>query len=152
MKFFTSLFLLSLFAIAGYAGSDRAELFAVDHQAVNAQMTELNRVENYVNEHPGTTLDALQQQNSSLLNNINLNSSTAFISSGDGPAGIPSFLWGCILGWIGILIVYLITEDSEETKKALYGCIAQALTGCLLYVLFWVLFWGAAWGGSFWWY
>lgn len=54
----------------------------------------------------------------------------------DGPAlGIPSFLWGCVLGWVGLLIVYLITENTDETKKALWGCIASSVVGIVIYVV-----------------
>ena len=60
----------------------------------------------------------------------------------DGPAGIPAFLWGCVLGWIGILVVYLVTEDSDETKKALYGCLIGWGLGFLLYILFVVVLFG----------
>jgi hypothetical protein len=40
------------------------------------------------------------------------------------PANIPAFCWGACLSWIGILLVYYITDkDQAQTKKALYGCI-----------------------------
>ncbi len=55
----------------------------------------------------------------------------------DEPAlGIPSFIWGFVLGWVGILIVYLVTEDNEETKKALWGCVASTLLWVGCYFLF----------------
>ena len=41
----------------------------------------------------------------------------------DGPVDIPSFIWGCVAGPVGVLVVYLVTEDNDETKKALLGCI-----------------------------
>ena len=41
---------------------------------------------------------------------------------------IASFLWGCAFGWVGLLIVYLVTDnDKEQTKKALWGCLANGV-------------------------
>jgi hypothetical protein len=79
---------------------------------------------------------------------VNLTESTSTLSAlTEGALGIPSFIWGCVLGWIGILITYLVTQDSEETKKALYGCLIGWVGGFLLYIIFVVLIFG----GSFFW-
>ena len=44
------------------------------------------------------------------------------------PLGIPSFLWGCLLSWVGLLIVYFLTDrDRDESRKALWGCIISTL-------------------------
>lgn len=44
------------------------------------------------------------------------------------PLGIPSFLWGCLLSWVGLLIVYFLTDrDKDETRKALWGCLISTL-------------------------
>jgi zinc transporter ZupT len=50
--------------------------------------------------------------------------------------GIPSFLWGCVFGIVGVLVVYLMTdENKDQTKKAFFGCIAGSLIGTVLYVV-----------------
>lgn len=44
------------------------------------------------------------------------------------PLGIPSFLWGCLLSWVGLLIVYFLTDrDKDESRKALWGCLISTL-------------------------
>ena len=47
------------------------------------------------------------------------------------PLGIPSFLWGCVpagcfpvLGLGGIALVYFMSDSKDETKKAVFGCLA----------------------------
>ncbi len=51
--------------------------------------------------------------------------------------GIPAFWWGCVLGWVGILIVYLVTEDKEAAKKALWGCLVGSAVGIIFYFVLW---------------
>lgn len=48
---------------------------------------------------------------------------------------IPAFWWGCILGWVGILVVFLVTQDSLQTQNALWGCIVGTLLSCVFYGL-----------------
>lgn len=132
------------FSLANVNAAD-GSLFSYDRASVNAQMSELNKVETYVNDHNGVTLDELQAGNSDVIANVNLNANaSSFSSLAEGPAGIPSFLWGCILGVVGILIVYLVTQDSEETKKALFGCLAWVGVWIL-----WVVIWVVIVGNSF---
>lgn len=57
-----------------------------------------------------------------------------------GPTpGIPSFVWGCFFGIAGIIVVHAITDSTEESKKALKGCIINAVfltgTNVLFYLL-----------------
>lgn len=135
-----------LFAFNVNAGN--ASLFQFDQNKVNAEMNQLSKVENYVSTHNGVTLEQLKAENNEIVSGVNLTESTSTLSAlTEGALGIPSFIWGCVLGWIGILITYLVTQDSEETKKALYGCLIGWVGGFLLYIIFVVLIFG----GSFFW-
>ncbi|MFC0876564.1 hypothetical protein ACE01N_08205 [Saccharicrinis sp. FJH2] len=50
----------------------------------------------------------------------------------DDAFGIPSFLWGCIGGVTGIILVKVITEDNGEARKAFTGCVVTyALAGAM---------------------
>ncbi len=68
----------------------------------------------------------------------------AVAGADDLPLGIPGFWWGFCLGLIGILLVYILMEDSpdrkEETKKALIGA--------LIWVGIWILLWIVVLGSS----
>jgi hypothetical protein len=134
---------VSLMATASNSG-----LFTYDADQVNSEMAELQAIENYVSVNQGITLTNLQAENNALVNNMNFVTGEfggMSTLSGEAAFGIPSFLWGCVFGVVGIAVVYFVTEDSEETKKAFFGCIV----GSLSYFVFYVL-WSLIWVGSFW--
>jgi apolipoprotein N-acyltransferase len=54
--------------------------------------------------------------------------------------GIPSFLWGCGLGVVGMAVVYIVSnQNMDETKKSLWGC----LTWTAVVVVLDLVWWGA---------
>jgi len=107
-----------------------AAVFQLDESVLDAAMTEVNRLDAFLNDHAGFTYDDVMKAAPQLLAGY---SDMEGLLDGNGPLGIPSFIWGCVLGWVGILIVYLMTEDTEETKKALYGCIASTVVWLVVY-------------------
>lgn len=137
---------VTLFALA-----NNADLFSYDADEVNQELGQLQNLEDYVSANPGITLTNLQSENNGLIANLNLdlNNISGFSMLAEPPLGIPSFLWGCIIGPVGIVLVYVLTDqDGEQTKKALYGCLVGYVGGALLYILFWVVLFGNA----FWYY
>ena len=125
------------------AFSTTADLFSYDADQLNHEMEQLQSLENYVLVNPGITLTNLQSESNALVNDLNLTSGEfggIGGMSGESALGIPSFLWGCVLGWVGILVVHLVTEDSEETRKAMWGCIVGWVGGTIVGVLFWVVY------------
>ena len=88
------------------------------------------------------SLSELQSNNllNSQLSALNLTSGMMM----EPALGIPGFWWGCVLGPVGILVVYLVTEnDKEEVKKALYGCIVSGV-----FWVAWEVFWWAVYGNA----
>lgn len=131
----------------GFSAMAEADLFEVDYNEVAASLTEVTELENFVVENEGVTYSELVAQGSMLVANISEHaqmSADANRRKSNTALGIPSFLWGCILGWVGILIVYLVTEDRDETKKALWGCIANGLVVVLFYAVLWGAWFSAA--------
>jgi len=124
--------LLCLFAIGLIASSQvfagDGELFCYNKNAVNTEFAELNAIEDFVLQNNGITLSEMKASNSDFTNSL---PTFSFISTSviyGGPIGIPSFVWGCILGPVGILAVYLLADDpSSEARKALWGCILGTL-------------------------
>ena len=110
----------------------------MNEQSINAEFEKLNKLEQYVASHEGTTLADVKD--SELTKDLNLDTNvTNTVASGDLPANIPAFWWGCVLSWVGVLIVYLVTDkDKDQTKKALMGC----LIGAAIYVVFWLVLGG----------
>lgn len=128
--------MLGLF-LTGFAGN--ADLFSYDADKVEAELTELTVLENFVSEN-GMTYSDLLNTNSSLVENVS-NSTFALGATVLEPVmGIPSFIWGFCFNVAGVAIVYFVSEDMDETKKALYGCIVSGV----LYVA-WYVFWYASW-------
>ena len=118
-----------------------ADMFRYDHNKVEKALTSVNALDHYVSTH-AVTADELNADNPVLANFSD--ESNMPVVGPNSALGIPGFIWGLVLGWVGILIVYLVTEDQEETKKALYGCIV----GTLLWVGCYFLLWAGAVGSA----
>ncbi len=116
-------------------------VFILDEEALNQEMQELNALDHYVSTHEGTTYDDLVTSGSELIANISDEAAPMGMAGPDDPLGIPAFWWGCVLSWVGILIVYLIAEDdrSGQTKKALWGCLVGTGVWVVFYALYAVL-------------
>lgn len=146
-KLFLLFFLGALVSSASFAGVN-ADLFTMDEAKIEAEFAELNTLDAYLDEHEGVTLEELQSSGAAMALNLSPETMSGLSAMMEAPLGIPSFLWGCVLGWVGILIVYLVSEDKDETKKALYGCLAWSAVIILYYVIVIVIIAGAAAGAS----
>ncbi|MCP9762770.1 hypothetical protein [Lacihabitans soyangensis] len=131
--------ILSLITILAmsFTVATAAEPINFDAKTIDSEFEQLNKIEKFVQNNEGTTLDNLKSQNSELLTDINIEADTASaVASSDLPAGIPAFWWGCVLSWIGLILVYVLTDkDSAQTKKALLGCLVGAGVWVIYYVL-----------------
>ncbi len=108
----------------------------LSYDELNNEFTELNKVENYIQNHKGVTLSEIQSQNPNVLSNIDLSNENSAVVVGDLPANIPPFLWGCVLGVIGILLVYILSDnDKNLTKKAVIGCLVGWGAGLIIYFI-----------------
>lgn len=107
----------------------------MNEQSINAEFEKLNKLEQYVTSHEGTTLEDVKD--SELTKDLNLDTNvTNTVASGELPLNIPAFWWGCVLGLVGVLIVYLVTDkDKDQTKKALFGCLVFAAVLVIYYVV-----------------
>lgn len=135
-----SVFCLTLsFAFATEPG----EAFSFEEDQISAEFDQLNKIEKYVQES-NVTLEELQAQNSDLVAGIDLSADTAgALAAADLPLGIPAFWWGCVLTILGVILVYVLTDqDKEQTKKALIGCLVTAGA----YIIFYVVLYGLVWG------
>jgi len=118
----------------------------LDETALNEAMMELNELDEFLIDNAGVTFTDLESSGSELI--VGVENSTAPLgmsSDSEPPLGIPSFLWGCILGLVGILLVYILTDgDKVETKKALWGM--------LVWVGVVIIVYGVAYSSIGWWY
>lgn len=145
LMLFTQTLSLSARPTAAVMPSIDESVLVLDEAALNEAMMELNELDQFLNENEGVTYAELETTGSELI--LNVNNSTAPLGmdmEGEPPLGIPSFLWGCILGIVGILLVYILTDgDKSETKKALWGMLVWV--GVIILLNVGLFAWGAAW-------
>ena len=109
------------------AAEPQPEAFILNEEEIAAEFDQLNKIEKFVQESD-VTLEELQAQNADLVSGIELSSNSAgVLATMEAPLGIPAFWWGCVLSWVGLLLVYVLTDqDKAETKQALIGCLVNA--------------------------
>jgi hypothetical protein len=115
--------------------------FSYDEAMLLAELEELDALDAFVEVNEGITFSDLETSENLLVANME-NAAAPMGMAGQGddgpPLGIPSFLWGCVLGVVGMLIVYIMTDsDKAETKKALWGCVASTAVSVVLYMVIW---------------
>ncbi len=118
-------------------------LFRYDVVRVAKSFINADALDHYVSMHR-ESFDLSGLKSSPLLYNYSSESINLFDKGPDELLGIPAFWWGFILGVVGILLVYFLSDQNKEyVKDALIGCVASGL----LYAGFWFL-----WGGCWHWY
>lgn len=138
MKKFVTMTLAILITSALFANSQ--EMFKIDETVMNTELQELYQLENFL-VGKDLTFSSLADEDYFLSKNIigTTNGLHTIIGLSEPPLGISSFLWGFCLGIPGIAIVYFVSEDSDETKKALWGCVAGSLLYTVVYVGYYAL-------------
>ena len=138
--------MLSLQSLSVYANdySSAEELdesvFSFDDELLNDELSELDELDAYLEENQDVTFEALAEAESPLVANIASNASPMGMAGQEGepPLGIPSFLWGCVFGVVGLAVVYIMTDqDMDQTKKAMWGCVASTAVSVVLYLVIW---------------
>lgn len=116
-------------------------IFELDENKLSIAMYELNTLDEFITQNKGITYDDLILSNSELILNVsNLSAPIGFLDESENPLGIPAFLWGCFLGWVGILLVFMITDnDKAQVKKALNGCLVAGGIYVVIGVIYVVL-------------
>jgi cytochrome c biogenesis protein CcdA len=147
MKKILSLLALLSLSFATAVATEPVDEFNYEKENISAEFEQLNKIENYVQQNEGLTLEALKAEKSDLVDGITLSAdSSSAVAADELPLGIPAFWWGCVLTVLGVILVYVLTDqDKDQTKKALLGCLVTAG----VYVIFWVI---ALATGGFWWF
>jgi hypothetical protein len=138
-KIFLLLIFVSLSAFA--FGSDLSNIFQIDEDRLTNELSALSSVEELVKLNNFTRSDLFSAENLIALSALHPTYGIeSVVLSDDGPPlGIPSFFWGFCFGLMGILLVYLITEDQSEARKAVNGCAVLGLMIGLFYVAFFLV-------------
>jgi hypothetical protein len=99
---------------------------------------DISTLDQYLQTNEDKTYSDLELEDSSMLAGVSSSTTLPLSSSASDELalGIPSFLWGCVFGIIGVVVVYLMTdENKEQTKKAVYGCVASTVVGVVFYIV-----------------
>jgi hypothetical protein len=151
LSIFMAITLLSAQSLFAYAGNGASvttfdeTAFSFDEEMLFAELAELNELDAFIETTEGLTFSDLEKEGSLLIANMdNAAAPMGMAEGGEPPLGIPSFLWGCVFDVVGLVIVYIMTEnDMDETKKAMWGCVASTAVGVVLYMVVWGA-WAAA--------
>lgn len=129
------------------ASPDSPELeesaFSYDEDEMSEALSELNELDAYLEMNVDQTYASLAESGNPLIADIESTASPMGMAGQDGepPLGIPSFLWGCVFGIIGLLIVFVATDsDKDETRKAMWGCVASTVVSGVIYGLAYSLY------------
>ena len=128
-KNFFSICILLILSTSALVAS-QADLFQYDADAIENEMAQLDQLEAYLIDHPEATLGQLTAESNplaSLVSDANGVSGLSILN--DKTLGIPGFVWGCCLSWVGILVVYLVGKDPVQTKQAIWGCVVGSVLG-----------------------
>ena len=121
------------FAKSSFAGT--ADMFNYDANKVQVELSGLDAINQYV-EQTDMSYSEMVQSNSPMASTLSYGQTGAYGIQLLEPAwGIPSYAWGFCCSLPGVAVVYFVTEDMDETKKAGIGCAVEAA----LYVG-WVVF------------
>ena len=113
-------------------------VFSFHEELLNAELSELDDLDAFVESNTNVTFSTLEEEASLLIANIESQATPMGMPDGAGepPLGIPSFLWGCVFGVLGLLLVYIATDNNkEEAKKAMWGCLAGTAVSVIIYVV-----------------
>ncbi len=107
---------------------------------ISNELSELDDLDSFIGSD--YDFDKLEAEHPEMLKTVGLKSKSGFeslMNADKPPLGIPGFLWGFCFGAIGMLVVYLVMDESPDRKKevmnALYGCIIGYAIGILIYIL-----------------
>ncbi len=134
------LFSFVLLALPVLSYASKADLFSYDVQKVKALFVNADALDHFV--EMNRDINLLEKINPAIANWKN-NASESINLFDKGPEklmGIPPFWWGFFLNWVGVLLVYLLTDHNKEyTRDALIGF----LVGTVIYVGFYFCWWGS---------
>jgi hypothetical protein len=131
MAVFMAVIFLQLQVFAGSSfsmSSDDEAIVNFDETEIYASFDQINDLTSYISGNDVTYTD-VQNYNSSMVENVSSSAALAMNSTNAGdPPIVSAFLWGCILNWVGIVIVGITTEwDMSQIWKAVWGCVAESV-------------------------
>lgn len=107
-----------LFSLQSFASD--AALFSYDQEQVSASISDLNELEALIAADGQITYASLIEIQNPIA--LSLSTDTGMMAEGMSMPILPAFWWGCLLGPVGLVIVYLVEQDPSQTRSAFWGC------------------------------
>lgn len=129
-----------LFASVFNSFADGSADFNYDRAAIEADFTELSKLEQFVESRNFISLNEINEQEFLPASLSGLSHSSMLLI--EDPMGIPGFWWGCIFGPIGIALAYVLSDkDQYQARQALTGCIVNGVVSVGIVVVYylWIL-------------
>jgi len=144
MAIFLALVNIQLQALAGSSvslSSDDEAAVNFDETEIYASFDQINDLTTYVTENDAVTYTDVASFDNSMVANVSSTAALALSNNAGAPPIVSAFWWGCLLSWVGVVIVYVTTDsDSSYTKAAWKGCILSGI----VYVA-WGILWRVVW-------
>ncbi len=114
-----------------------SDLFHYEDVSVENQLSGLSTLESLINNNT----DGFNTNSIEILSTELSLQKILFKDDGsDDLIGIPPFLYGCVLGPIGILIVYALTDHNKQlVRKSVIGCAVGYGGGLVVYIFILVI-------------
>ena len=121
-----------------------SQILKTDRALISEEFSSLDALEQRIKSENLTYVDLDQATVDGLSLKADVSGSLLAIAGADElPLGIPGFWWGFCLSWVGILLVYLLMEDSADRKEQVKKAVIGALVGIGVWIVFWILFWAS---------
>lgn len=127
---------LAALCISSLTMAGHADLFSYDKDQLRAEMSDLQEAEDYLIAHKNLNFMGLNELKPELVQQLGLDACSLggfSMLSGERLWKIPSYFWGCCLGPVGVIVVYIVADDSAETKKSFMGFITWGVTLTVYY-------------------
>lgn len=125
------LLILAAFCLSGLTMAGTADLFSYDKEKLETEMSDLQEAEDYLYTHQELGFQGLKEVKPELVHQLGSKAcSMGGIDAIGGPRiwNIPSYFWGCCLGPVGVILVYITIDDPAETKKSFMGFVTWGVT------------------------
>jgi hypothetical protein len=113
---------------SAYSEEEITAVANFDEVEIYSAFSDVDQLVALVQENEGITYTELKANHSDLVANISSSSALTIAGSSDTPPIFSAFIWGCLLNWVGMLIVGLTTGfDGDQITKSLWGCLINSL-------------------------
>lgn len=137
----TSVFAVNSPATKSKINVDRISSIEDGKSAIELELEALLNASSIIDSE-NLSYDEFSADHEALATSLNLESEVdtgIFEGSENAPVGIPGFWWGFCFGILGLVVVYVAMEDTEERKEqaknALIGCVASTVVFSLFYII-----------------